>query len=993
MTANPNSGFSALVSLNAQRVGEICRPAALLGALAACWAAAAVAETPPTARLERRIAFDVPAQRADLGINELARQADAPVLFPYDDVQSLRTREVQGEYRLAEAIELLLADTGLAGSVSETGVVTIAVADDGADGERTMREGKSTTRGVALGAAAVAGLAAGAAAAQAQTEDAAGESGGIIEEIVTIGTRTAGRTAIDSPVPVDVLNESALEQTGAVEVGRAIQTLAPSFNFSSSTISDGTDALRPATLRGLGPDQTLVLVNGKRRHGSALIHVNTSVGRGTAGTDMNAIPLSAIKRIEVLRDGAAAQYGSDAIAGVINIVLKDAASGAELDGSYGEHAEGDGETFVASYNQGLTIADDGYLNFDVEYRDRGRTNRAGLTGVCQYVGTCTALPDGTDQTTDPREIGFDRLNFRIGDAESEHLAATVNLGVPLDGGNEVYAFATWSNRDNTSGGFYRRANQPDRNPIFLADGVTPVNNGDAFFPDGFLPLIDTEIDDLAINGGIMGEFGNGWGWDLSAGYGMNDFAFDISNSVNASLVSATGDSPTSAFAGELSLGLATVDFDMVKDQSWGVLAWGAAYRRDSYEISPGDEVSYRDFDTIDGVSIGPLDAAAGIQVFPGFQPENAVDEDRDAVSLYIDAEWDATDRLLLGGALRVEEYSDFGSTVNGKITAAFDASDTVRLRGALSTGFRAPSLQQQFFNNTSTQFVAVGNQTVAQQRGTFRNDSAVAKAIGIPELEEETSVNASVGVILQPTDQWTISLDYYRIEIEDRIVISGSIGTGLDPALDAALASANATAAQFFLNAADTTTSGVDLIASWRTEGLGGDWRLSFAGNVTETDIDSVRAPDALSTVPGIRDLVFTSQDRSILEEWQPESRVNFTANYERGPVGANLALNHYGEYTVEEGNGDRQTYDAKLLVDLQLRYSFTETVTARIGGTNIFDETPERNRIGQSRSGTIVDGAGNLVVDSPGVFTFSRRSAPFGFNGAYYYAGVDLTF
>ncbi|TFG82702.1 MAG: ligand-gated channel protein, partial [Chromatiales bacterium] len=314
----------------------------------------------------------------------------------------------------------------------------------------------------------------------------------IMVEIVTIGTRTAGRTVDESPVPVDLLSSEALTKTGQTEVGRMLQSLAPSFNFSSSTISDGTDSLRPATLRGLGPDQTLVLVNGKRRHGSALVHVNTSVGRGTAGTDLNAIPASSIKRIEILRDGAAAQYGSDAIAGVINIVLKDNSEGGQISTSYGQYSKGDGETFVASLNQGLEIGDGGSLNLDVEYRNRGRTNRAGLTGTCQYVGSCSDIGGGVMQTTDAREIIFNRQNFRIGDAESDQFSAVANFSIPIVDDVELYLFSTYSDTDSTSGGFYRRANQPELNPVFEFDGTTPVNDGDAFYADGFLPLINTD---------------------------------------------------------------------------------------------------------------------------------------------------------------------------------------------------------------------------------------------------------------------------------------------------------------------------------------------------------------------------------------------------------------------------------------------------------------------------------------------------------------------
>jgi iron complex outermembrane receptor protein len=804
------------------------------------------------------------------------------------------------------------------------------------------------------------------------------------DELVTIGTRTDGRLVADSPVPVDLMTAEAMVNSGHTEVGRMLQSLAPSFNFSSSSISDGSDALRPATLRGLGPDQTLVLINGKRRHGSALVHVNTSVGRGTAGTDMNAIPASAIKRIEVLRDGASAQYGSDAIAGVINIVLKDYDEGGQISGSYGQYQEGDGETFVASLNQGFAMAD-GFLNLDFEYRDRSPTNRAGLSGQCQY--SCTDIGGGVMQSTDPREAVFKRQNFRIGDADSEQLSGTLNLGLPLSGDLELYAFATYSTRDNESAGFYRRANAGGDNPTFRFDGVTEVNGGQAFIPDGFLPKINTDIEDISINGGLTGSLGE-WDWDAGFGYAMNKFGFNISNSINASLVSATGSSPRSADAGELELGQYTFDVDFTRPMSWGNLAVGVAYREDSFQEKAGELLSYADFDTIDGMSIGALDADAGIEVFPGFSPANAVDEDRDAWSLYLDAEYDAFDRWRFGGAVRFEDYSDFGSTTNFKLTAAFDWTDNFMLRGAVSTGFRAPSLQQQFFNNTSTQFDSMG---VAQQVGTFRNDSPVAQAIGIPELEEEESFNLSAGFVWEPNDASSLTVDVYSIDIDDRIVISGDIALGLDPDLDIALMSVGASQAQFFLNAADTSTEGVDIIYTYALSALGGDWNLGAAANFTDTEIDSVKAPSSLSSVVGIGDVVFPSQDRSILTEWQPEDRIGLTSDFVRDMWGWNIAFNRYGEYTIEDG--DRQTFGEEWVVDTQVRYSFDSGLTLKIGGNNIFDATPDINTVGQSRTGTIVDGSGNTIVDTAGVFQYSRRSAPFGFNGAYWYAGADFNF
>ncbi|WP_373097561.1 TonB-dependent receptor plug domain-containing protein, partial [Zhongshania sp.] len=396
-----------------------------------------------------------------------------------------------------------------------------------------------------------------------------------LEEVIVLGSRKPGRTAVDMPVPVDSLGADTLRQTGQTEVGRMLQSLAPSFNFSSSSISDGTDALRPATLRGLGPDQTLVLINGKRRHTSALIHVNTSVGRGTSGVDMNAVPGAAIKRIEVLRDGAAAQYGSDAIAGVINIVLSDEPEAGRIGVSYGEYSEGDGETYNIDLSKGLALGDRGFVNATLNFRDRGSTNRAGLSGQCQYLAGCdanndgsgSADPDGIDEASDPREASFPRKNFRIGDAESEQFAVILNSAYQLDSG-ELYGFVTYSDRESTSGGFYRRANQTGNNPT-LADG-------EAFAPDGFLPLINTQIDDFSANLGYRQEFADDLTMDVSYTIGWNDFAFFISNSVNASFINhmrygqsqsdaaIRANASRTADAGELSLGLQTINLDFTQ---------------------------------------------------------------------------------------------------------------------------------------------------------------------------------------------------------------------------------------------------------------------------------------------------------------------------------------------------------------------------------------------------------------------------------------------
>ena len=841
-------------------------------------------------------------------------------------------------------------------------------------------------------------LAISAAVAQAQT----GSEDEVIEEIVTIGTRTKGRTAEDLPVPVDVLNAEALAKTGHTEVGRMLQSLAPSFNFSSSSISDGTDALRPATLRGLGPDQTLVLINGKRRHQASLIHINTSVGRGTAGVDMNAIPAASIKRIEVLRDGAAAQYGSDAIAGVINIVLKDASDGGHISTSYGEYSEGDGETYNLDLSKGFELGENGYLHATLNYRDRGNSNRAGLQGACAYGGCSDTDLNGIDEIGDPRELTFDRGSFRIGDADSEQLAITLNGAVEIGGSGEIYGFVTYSERESESGAFYR--NPSSGSDAYLSDGDNVVSNG-------FLPLIQSQIDDLSFNLGYRTEFDSGMTLDVSYTNGVNEIDYTTANSINYSYVNflrfgqgmtdaeIRNSIPRKADAYSLELGLETYNLDITHSVGELGIAAGLEYRTDDYKITAGDAYAYDDFDTTGPTSLYAQDASGGIQGFPGISPASAVDEDRDVVSAYVDLEYQVTDSFLLSAAVRYDDYSDFGDTTNFKLAGNWAINDYVRLRAAASTGFRAPSMQQQYFNNIGTQFInnpadPMGPQ-IPVQVGTFRNDSDLAKALGIPQLKEEESTNLSFGVIVTPTDQLSITLDYYSIDIDDRIVVSNKLEGADDPSgtLGPALTAAGAGAAQFFLNGANTETRGFDLVVTYQgIELAGGLLDLTLAGNKTETEVSdlfSSSGGDLSALDPSV---VFSSQDVSIIEEWQPEDRISLSGYWLRDNWTVNLAFNRFGKYTIEDGG--RQTFDAEILTDLNIDYAFENGISLSLGGNNIFDVTPDENEIGNSRGGTLEDSpGGNVIVNSPGVFTYSRRSAPFGFNGAYWYGKISYDF
>ena len=827
----------------------------------------------------------------------------------------------------------------------------------------------------------------------AQDADKAEDSDNVLEEITVTGTRTAGRVSTDLPVAVDSFSDDDLTETGQSEVGRMLQKLAPSFNFSSSSISDGTDALRPATLRGLGPDQTLVLVNGKRRHQASLIHINNSVGRGTAGTDMNAIPAAAIKRIEVLRDGAAAQYGSDAIAGVINIILKDYTGGGEFSASAGEYTEGDGRNYNADLYHGFSLGDNGYFTFTLNYRDRENTTRKNPQGVCLYGGCVDTDGNGYLEPAPGNEVrevsGPSRDPFRIGDSDSEQLAIVLN-GAYAIGAGELYGFMTYSARENQSGAF-------NRNP---AGSNAALDDGENVIVDGFLPTINTEIDDLSFNIGYRMEFSDNSTLDLSYTNGRNTIDYVTGNTVNYSFVNLLNfgrglsddeirsQIPREAPAYGLELSLETINLDYATSFSDRFFfALGTEIRKDSYTVTPGDQYSYTDYDTLDGEALFPQNASGGTQGFGGIGPASAADEDRNVFSFYGDVEYQATDNLLLNGAIRYDNYDGFGDTVNFKLAGNLGITDNFRLRAAASTGFRAPSMQQIYFSNISTQFL----NGVQVETGTFPNDSAVAQAIGIPDLKEEESTNFSIGAIFDINDFWNITIDFYSIDIDDRIVLSDNLGMGLSPALDAALLAIDSGGGQFFLNAIDTETRGVDIISTYAgIELFGGDLSLMFAANFTDTEITQIfsNVDTLLSIDP---DVIFGGFQPSVVETWQPKDRVSLSGRYVLGNWNANLSFERYGKYTTVDSGS--QTYGAEVLTDLRIGYIFRERYEFFLVGNNIFDVTPDEVTNSGSRGGLFESAPGLEDMGSPTVFKYSRRSAPFGFNGAFWSVGVRISY
>ncbi len=699
----------------------------------------------------------------------------------------------------------------------------------------------------------------------------------LVDEVVVIGSRAANRTNTDSPVPVDVINVANLAKVAPQTTLTSILTYtAPSFSSNTQTISDGTDHIDPASLRGLGPDQVLVLVNGKRRHTSSLVNVNGTFGRGNVGTDLNAIPAFALKNVEVLRDGAAAQYGSDAIAGVINANLKttvnelafSVTTGANFTSNIGpfggETPSADGEVFNLGVNYGLPLGErGGFINLTGEFNTRGRTNRMqefeggifaaynGIERVAAAAGADVSALSLADVQTYAPEVGYisgadlatiaaatdlSELSDILGaDVTDQELSARnqvrsdynmlvgqsrvrggqffANMAIPLGNDMEFYSFGGIGYRNGQSGCFYRL---PGQNRTTTA-----------IYPGGTVPKINSNIRDQSFSGGIRGMV-NEWGIDLSNTYGFNEFLYQLTDSHNATLGAS---SPTAFEIGGHSFTQNTTNFDVSRyfenpGSLKGVnVAFGAEYRYENYDIIPGSEQSYGNYDIngnlVNSVTPDSLKATdilgrsrpAGCQCFAGFLPSNVVDAKRSSVAGYADFEIDFTDAFLLSVAARAEDYSDFGSTFNVKGAARYKITNNISLRAAGSTGFRAPSLHQISFSKTSTIFELVNGVSVPQEVGTFANTSRAAQLLGIPELKEETSVNFSVGLTAKiPDANVKITVDAYQVDIDDRVVLTGRFSAGDDAELQTIFEQAGATAAAFFANAIDTRSQGIDLV-------------------------------------------------------------------------------------------------------------------------------------------------------------------------------------
>lgn len=757
-----------------------------------------------------------------------------------------------------------------------------------------------------------------------------------LETVTTLGSRRIDRASdTTTPVPVDVLPMDESAEAGAqFDLAQTLQYTSPSFNSTRQTGADGADLVDGAALRGLGSDQTLVLINGKRHHTSALVNIYGARDRGNTGTDLNAIPVMAIDRIEILRDGAAAQYGSDAIAGVMNIALK-RSKGCEAAVGYGQYSRGDGKNWQTSAYCGFGFSNDGVLAITGEWQDRGRSNRA------------------TD--ANPMRI--------IGDSKVENKTLYLNGDTSIGESAKLYFTGGMQNRDASSGAWAREG---------LGSGDIPSRNSAAMYPNGFVPFIDGVMQDRYAILGVRGDVAD-WHWDLSYTHGENALDYTIRNTLNASIANldlingGTGISPSAFDAGGFSFTQDTANFDMTRYfpgvMSGMNIAFGAEARRERYRIHAGEPGSYID---ADGVGVG---GNPGSQGFPGFQPSDATNSSRHSTALYADLELYPSERWITDFAARYEHYSDFGSTLTGKFAASYQASNSLLLRGSLSTGFRAPSLQQKYFSSTITDFI--GGQAV--DIVIAANDSALAHAAGIPNLTEEKSKSATFGLAWTPTDAFSLTLDAYRITIDNRVVLSGSFDD-TDPNIGSILDGLGVGQARFFFNSVDTRTTGVDLTATHKAD-VGAGKLSSFLGmNWGKTTITSVHTPAALV---GREDTLLDERERLFIEGGAPRMKAVAGLDYSIGNWAPSVKVIHFGEQTLGTWSGPPlyQHYSARTSADVSLTYSFTDTMKLTVGATNIFDVFPSKQDPNETDNGHIYE------------------SVQFGLNGAAYFARFWVKF
>ncbi|MFN0202696.1 MAG: TonB-dependent receptor domain-containing protein [Bacteroidia bacterium] len=752
-----------------------------------------------------------------------------------------------------------------------------------------------------------------------------------------VGTRNLNRTAIETPVAIEIIPIAQVTSSvGQLDLNQVLQFVSPSFNSNRQSGSDGTDHIDPATLRGLGPDQTLVLINGKRRHQSSLVNIYGARGRGNTGTDLNTIPAAAIERIEILRDGAAAQYGSDAIAGVINIVLKKTTEEFSVNLNTGVTQKLDGESVNLNVNHGFNLGKDGFINVTADYLHRGRTQR-----------------DAVDETGT-----YYRKKF--GDAQMNNFSAFFNAEVPLIADAKFYAFGGYNVRMGDAYAWTRDSSD-DRN--------VP-----ALYPNGFDPHILSNIDDKSISVGVRGKISE-WNVDFNNTFGNNNFRYLVDGTLNTSLQTK---SPTRFDAGGFGQTQNSTGITFSRywnDKLAGIsLALGAEHRIDNYYIFAGEDASWKNYGVIDTIINGllvPYDKygyAAGSQGFPGFQPSNELNESRTNLGGFVDAEIDFTKKFTVALAARTERYSDFGNALTGKVAMRYAFTPKFALRASANTGFRAPSLAQKYFNSIYTNVVG----GVIQDQYLAKNESNVTRVLGIPALKQERSMSVSAGFTARPMNELTITVDGYWVNITDRIVLTGIFEPdSIDTEWESDLNKLGVVGAQFFTNALDTRTMGLDAIVTYAKMFSFGRIQASFAGNWNNMTLGKITTSEKLK---GLEETYFGAREKAFLLASAPPSKLNLTLDYKVKRFNTNLRFVRFGKVELVDWSGLKDVYDPRITTDLAFGYDLSDKANLVIGGNNILNVYPTRQ---------------NVDTESGGVWD----PVQMGFNGAFWFARLRWKF
>jgi iron complex outermembrane receptor protein len=776
-----------------------------------------------------------------------------------------------------------------------------------------------------------------------------------LDEIIMVGNRSKPRTAIESAVPIDNIGVSELKSTGQPTVDKMLTYKVPSFNSTNQTVSDATAHFDPADLRGLGPSRTLVLINGKRKNQSALVYINDTPGKGEVGVDLKSIPSAAIERIEVLRDGASAQYGSDAIAGIINMVLKKNVAYTTVNVNSGITTEGDGFNIGADLNSSINLgANGGYLNLTFGYYQQASTNRAGIPGNDALFGVTKDDPTWGDWLAANPDLGM-----TIGQPEMKNADVFFNVGVPFGNDTgEFYTFGGLTYRTGKSYALYRA-------PYWVGDPFNLLHDANTLY-NGFQPSFETDIRDNNVTVGVKTKL-LGFNVDLSGTYGRNAVDYTVSNSINPSL---GADSPTTFDVGAYTFSNTLSNLDFSRGFGTLNIGFGAEVRKERFTSIAGEPASY---------------ISGGVQSFPGLQPSNAVIADRNNFGVYGDLEWDITKAFLIGGAIRFENFSDFGSNSSWKVSSRYlIGANKGAIRASYSTGFRAPSLHQIYLSNVQT---LVSGNTISNQ-GTFNNvDPIIRDGLGVPQLTAETSNNISAGLTYKVTNDFTLALDYYNVKMDDRVLFTGEIGfdaneTNTNP-VEQILIDNSITSLKFFVNAVNTTTNGVDLVASYKNISLGSGYlNATLSANYNKTKIDGEINAPAIFTENGYD--IFNRKEKSRIISSRPQSKILLGLDYTIKEFTVVCNNTYFGEVTWQHATAIEkdQTFSGKIITDLIFNYNFSTKISANVGVNNLLNIYPDE-----------IDTKGDVVTDLGGRFKYPWEVNQFGFNGTIVRAGINLKF